>query len=209
VGAHALVFQWFGGGLTTISTSALSTAATGSTILVGVGRGAISAHEQPTDNKSNPAYPQVGSTHAYTNWPTSGTALYVTEDAVGGAGHIISTDTPSSDEVTMMAVEVIGGPVEDYAWNEDLSSGPVTSDSVTTAGPATLVAFWWGDGGAAGDKTAVPNNGFTVIESIGLAGDLVQGAVAVRHEANAGTYDVTWTATPDQGAQMWLVAVAD
>jgi hypothetical protein len=29
----------------------------------------------------------------------------------------------------------------------------------------------------------------------------------VRQVAAAGTYDVTWTSTPPQGAQLWLAAV--
>lgn len=69
------------------------------------------------------------------------------------------------------------------------------------------MAFWWGDAGVDDDKTAVPDGGFTVVESILQAGALVQCAVAVREVAAAGTYHVTWTATPVQGAQLWLVAV--
>jgi hypothetical protein len=70
-----------------------------------------------------------------------------------------------------------------------------------------LVAFWWGDAGVQQDKTALPNNGFTVVDSILLSGELVQCAVATKDVAAAGRYDVTWTATPSQGAQLWLVAV--
>ena len=48
-----------------------------------------------------------------------------------------------------------------------------------------------------------------MIDSLLEEGSLVQCAVAVKHVEKAGTYDVNWTATPIQGAQMWLVAVAD
>ena len=81
------------------------------------------------------------------------------------------------------------------------------ADDLAAAGPATLVAFWWGDGNAPDNKVAVPNNGFTVLDSIGLEGALVQGFVAAKEVDAAGTYDVTWDATPVQGAQLWLVAV--
>ena len=37
--------------------------------------------------------------------------------------------------------------------------------AVTTTGPATHVAFWWGDAGLA-STTAVPNNGFAVVDSV-------------------------------------------
>ena len=91
-----------------------------------------------------------------------------------------------------------------------LASQHVRADQqarLAEAGPATLVAYWWGDAGVDDDKTAVPDNGFTVVDSILLAGALVQCAVATKEVAEAGTYDVTWTATPTQGAQLWLVAV--
>jgi hypothetical protein len=78
---------------------------------------------------------------------------------------------------------------------------------VTTTGPATLVAFWWGDADVADDKTAVPSDGFQVVDALLLEGALVQCAVATREVGAAGTYSVTWTATPLQGAQLYLVAV--
>ena len=34
----------------------------------------------------------------------------------------------------------------------------------------------------------------------------VQCVVAVREVMTAGTYNVTWTETPDQGAPLWLFA---
>ena len=90
-------------------------------------------------------------------------------------------------------------------WNEQLSA-PLKSNDITTTGPAALVAFWWGDNDADA-RTAVPNNGFTVIDSALTAGEFVEGAVAVKIVDAAGTYNVTWDATPAQGAQLWLIAV--
>jgi hypothetical protein len=100
--------------------------------------------------------------------------------------------------------------IADFQWNEVVQPADpiaVTSNRVTTTGPATLVAFWWGDAPEPGDKTAVPNNGFMVVDSILKQGALIQCAVAVKNVPGAGTYDVTWEATPVQGAQLWLVAV--
>jgi hypothetical protein len=92
-------------------------------------------------------------------------------------------------------------------WREVMSGQPPTSASVTTTGPALLVAWWWGDAGVDLDKTAVPDNGFTVIDAVLASGALVQCAVAVRQVGVAGTYNLTWTSTPQQGAQLWLAAV--
>jgi hypothetical protein len=69
-----------------------------------------------------------------------------------------------------------------------------------------LVAIWTGDSGA-DSVTAVPNNGFTIIGSELLASCQVEAVVATKDVASAGTYNVTWTATPTQGTHMWLVAV--
>jgi hypothetical protein len=38
-------------------------------------------------------------------------------------------------------------------------------------------------------------------------GSFVQCAVAVKNVITPGTYNVTWTSTPVQGAQLWLIAV--
>ncbi len=206
-GAHGLAYFRYESHAEVLSTPAMSTAE-GSTIVVSVGRGSAGAFVPPTDNRGNGAYPQLGTVHRYTNWPGSGTALYARTGATGGGGHVVQVGTPYDDEITMAAVEVIGGArIADVAWREVLAPAPLTSAPVTTAGPATLVAFWWGDAGAEGPKTAVPGDGFVRVDAILDEGSLVQAAAAVRDVTAAGTYTVTWTATPVQGAQLWLVAV--
>lgn len=208
VGAHGLAFYRYNvTSPTTISTPVLGTQSTGSTLIVSVGRGNRYVFELPTDNKGNAPYQQLGTAQKYTRYPDSGTALYAFPNMAGGDGHVIRTSTPADDEITLAAVEVINATrVVQFEWNEALAA-PLTSKSVTTTGPATLVAFWWGDAGIHDDKTAVPNNDFFVVDSILKSGELVQCAVAVKNVAAAGTYNVTWTATPAQGAQLWLVAV--
>jgi hypothetical protein len=207
LGAHGLRFYRYNvNSPTTISAPTMATQSTGSTMIVSAGRGSRFAFELPTDNKGNTPYQKLGE-HAYTRYPDSGTGLYAFANFTGGDNHIVSTGTTAMDEITFSVVEVTGGTrVQQFEWNEPLQA-PLTSRSVTTTGPATLVAFWWGDAGVQNDKTAVPNNGFTVIDSILQQGELVQCAVAVKNVAEAGTYDVTWVATPLQGAQLWLVAV--
>lgn len=209
VGAHALAFYRYGGQhAPTLSTPAMTTAAGGSTMIVSTGRGDLGAMALPTDSHANAPYQQLGTAHAYTNWAGSGTAVYAFPAMAGGADHVVTVTTPVLDELTLMAVEVVDGTeVTAAEWDEVLAPAALTSPAVTTSGPATLVAFWWGDAGVEDDKTAVPDNGFTVVDSILEEGALVQGAVAVKVVAEAGTYDVTWAATPVQGAQLWLIAV--
>jgi hypothetical protein len=110
------------------------------------------------------------------------------------------------DEITMFTVEVVASVgVTDVEWLATSSAAQATTRSVTTTGPATLISFWWGDSTAVNNVTT--DNGFTVIDQQLLALDDVQGAVAVKSVAAAGTYDVTWTVDPAQPAQLWLVAV--
>ncbi|MDM0074861.1 hypothetical protein QTH90_10750 [Variovorax sp. J2P1-59] len=207
LGAHALNFNRDGVTSSSLSTPAMSTRATGSTLLACVGRGLLAA-PAPTDNVGN-AFVQLGAPHIYTLWPSSGTSLHACEKARGMAGHVVTVAKPKvTDETTLSVVEIAnGGSVRDVQWREVLSGQPLTSASVTTIGPALLVAWWWGDAGVDQDKTAVPDNGFSVIDSVLASGALVQGAVAVKQVSVAGTYNVTWASTPQQGAQLWLVAV--
>jgi hypothetical protein len=190
----------------------------GSTIIVGVGRGNNTLFTPPsglpTDNKGNGTYQQQGQMQPYVH-PNdlSGTALYAFTSAKGGPGFAVSTTTGkatngNSDEVTIAAVEVIDGTrIQAVAWNEVVQPQTATSMSVTTTGPATLVAFWWGDLTATVEQTVDTDSGFVVIDSVLLPGSVLQGAVAARNVTAPGTYNVTWTATPAQGAQLWLIAV--
>ena len=208
MGAHGLSYYGYGANsLASIDSPSLTTKS-GSTLLVASGRGALAAAAPPTDNLGNAPFAPIGTPHAYTMWPSSGTDLHAFVGATGGPGHVVTTANQPGDEITLAVVEVENGTkIPDAQWVERLQGQPITSASVTTTGPATLVAFWWGDADVGGDKVATPDNGFVVLDSIGDAGALVQCFVAAREVAAAGTYDVTWTATPDQGAQLWLVAV--
>ncbi len=192
---------------TQISTVPLTTQSTGSVIVTSVGNGTFTALRAPTDNKGN-SYAQVGTAHTYgVLYPDSGTALYADTTVTGGANHVITAPQPQTgQEITFAAVEVRNASTVNAVWNYP-TSAPVTSVSVTTTGPAVLIAFWWGDGDGSVPHNAVPNNGFTVIGSVNAAGSLVQCFVATRTVAAAGTYNVTWTSTTDPGAQLYLVAV--
>ena len=208
LGAHNLAFNPLGISKNPISTAPMATQASGSTVLACVGRGANANQTLPTDNKGNTAV-QLGTSHTYSRWTNSGTALYAIASAVGGSGHLVSVDntTTPTDEVTLAVVEVLnGGVIKDVQWTGVLAPNALTSPTVTTTGPATLVAFWWGDDGV-GPVTAVPDGGFTPIDFQLISFNAVECVVATKDVVAAGTYNVTWTATPSQGAQMWLVAV--
>ncbi len=208
LGVHALAFRSLLD-LTkpTVATPALVTRATGSSILVCIGRGTVSDHVPPTDNKGN-TYTQIGIANTFTRIPASGTACYVAANAVGGTGHIVTAPNGVAvprDAVTLSVVEIVNaGRIQDFKWNEDLTS-PLVSLNVAATGPATLVALWWGDGGAITAHTATPNNQFGVVHSLLDLGLLRQVSVATRNVSAAGSYNVTWTS--GEGAQLWIFAV--
>jgi hypothetical protein len=79
---------------------------------------------------------------------------------------------------------------------------------VTTTGPALLIAVWGGDAWEL-RHTATPGDGFQLIESYLALGPTsgVQIAIAAKQVTAPGTYSMTWTATPDQGAACYLIAV--
>lgn len=218
LGAHALSFYHLdSSNAASIATSVMGTQSSGSTIVVSIGRGDNTKFVPPTDNQGNGPYEQQGQMHPYIPlYPESGTALYALTSANGSPDFKVSTLNGTNpkgqkDEITLAAVEVIEGTrIQDFAWNEP-TSAPLTSGSVTTTGPATLIAFWWGDGyfyNPPIPQVAIPDNGFVVVDSNARETDsFVQCAVAVRNVTAAGTYNVTWKATPAQGAQLWLIAV--
>jgi hypothetical protein len=212
LGAEALAFYPCGG-VGGLSTAPVATENAGSTIVVWVGRGklgAFSAATNPTDNKGN-RYELLGSVQNYAPlWPNSGAAVYASPSSVGGAGHVFTAPMPAADEITLAAVEIKnGGVIQDYKWSKAPAGRAQTSPSVTTTGPATLIAIWTGDsdGDATGHVTAVPDNGFRTINSQTYAKCGVEVVTAAKDVAAPGSYDVTWTATPVQGANLWLIAV--
>jgi hypothetical protein len=209
LGAHGLVYHRSQGSVgPTLSTPAATTQS-GSTMLAFAGKGSIWNLSPPTDNKGNTPYLQIGTIHEYKRWPGQGTAMYAFNSIVGGANHIVGIDDSNVwDEVTFATIEVRnGGLIQDFKWNEVLNSTTQTSLSVTTTGPATLVAVWFGDDASATPSNPVPNNGFTVIDRQVNSTEAVAMFVATKDVPAAGTYNVTWTTTPLQGAQLYLVAV--
>lgn len=113
---------------------------------------------------------------------------------------------PHADEFSGVIIEVLnGGNIADYNFTK-VVSGPNNSGTVTTTGPATLVAIWAGDNGG-NTSVATPNNGFTVVQSQTRANCYVEVTVATKDVSAAGTYNVNWTPNVAQGAHIWLIAI--
>lgn len=169
----------------------------------------------PTENKGNSGKIQLYESSGYAGglWAPYGMEYYGIPNAFGGSSHTFQfTKTDAVRESTLIVVEVTGAPViEDTSITNVAAAGagvPYSSATVTTSGPAMLVATWGGDGGV-GMPTQVVNveDGWTMIESdfrTGIA--YIQAAVAVKYVPTAGTYSVQWTPVGNQGAILALSA---
>jgi len=208
LGAHTLLGQENQVGTSPAVTSSLTTQTSGSSFVV-FSAGFFSNATPPTDNNSNP-WTLLGSPVVYHgNNNAFDVKAYVSLSGNGGNAHSVAIVKNGyvQGEITLPFIEIRNADVlHDVAQN--YPSGPqLTSGSVTTTGPAVLLAFWWGDGDGL-THTALPNNGFSVIESFLNLPPLsaVQCVVASRQVNGAGTYNVTWTQSPDPGAPLWLFA---
>lgn len=209
LGAHTLLTHPNGLGVSPAVSASITTQPSGSALLVLAGGYADNA-TRPSDNYAN-AWKRVGRTAVYNGYGNSfDVRAYLAMPARGGANHRFSLlkNAHPVGEITVPVIEIRNAAkLQDVAQNYPAPGLVVTSGSVTTTAPATLLAVWWGDGPVK-RMTAAPNNGFSVIENfLELPDDSgVQCAVAVREVASAGTYNVSWTGAPVQGAILWLFA---
>ena len=210
LGAYTYVGQEEGSGTNPATTSAIATGATGSSFIT-LRAGYTDNNTKPTDSKANRWMPMGGAQYQ----PYGGTfdaQVFIASRGAGGSGHTVSFSKPGhpTGEITIPLIEVIGGRLVDFSLVNIGTGNTLLSGSVTVGGPALLVAFWLGD--AAGlNHTAAPNNGFSNFISFGTLppNSAVQMFVASRQVSAAGTYNVTWTETPDQGAILVLAAFSD
>jgi hypothetical protein len=232
LGAHTLLVQTEGAGKTPAVTTPLATQPSGSALLVFNG-GYTSNAEGPTDSYAN-TWSKLGRSAVFGGYGGRfNVKAYLALPARGGSDHTISIAKHGNEsgEISVPVIEIRNaGVLQDMAQNYPSPSfagkyydklaralgrsahsptdGPtLTSGDVTTTGPALLIAVWWGDA-TVYHMTAVPDNGFTVIDSfLDLPPNSgVQCAVAYRQVASAGVYHVSWTGTPAQGAILWLFA---
>lgn len=209
LGAHVLLWHEDGNGPPTAVTPAIATQVGGSS-MVAFSAGYTSNTLGPTDNKGNNWTP-FGNPVVYRGYNGEfNVKAYLVLSAHGGAGHrlsIVKNGAPSG-EITLPFVEVRqAGVLQSVAQTYPQAAATITSGNVITTGAATLLAFWWGD--ATGlQHSAIPNNGFSIIENfVSLPpGSAVQAVVASRQVATAGTYNVSWTQSPSEGAVLWLFA---
>jgi hypothetical protein len=208
LGAHTLLGQEQGAGVSPAITAAINTQTSGS-VLLAFNAGYASNNRLPTDNKGN-LWTPFGTPVIYQGYNgVFDVKAYIVNSAVGGSGHQVSVvkNGDVTGELTLAFVEVRQARLQDSAQTYAAAAPIITSGTVRTTGPATLVGFWWGDG-ASLQHTAVPGSGFSIIEQfLSLPpNSAVQAAIAVRQVNAAGGYNLSWTQTPSQGSALWLFA---
>jgi hypothetical protein len=205
----------------------LNTQASGSVVLLASGGRSSDVTQSWTDNKSN-TIRKLTTVQDYPDFGGYGTQVGVTRNAMaGGSSHQFMIPVGNDDEDTSFAVEIKGGRRTTFLNTNVADTGAGTTQAIgpiSTDGPAALIAFWWGaspvsppfsgtsgpgGSGVGTPFTAVPDSGFSVLESylFNFEAGEVQAAMAAKVVDTAGSYSVTWTHSPAQGAQLWLVAV--
>lgn len=210
LGAHTLQTQSEGLGTNPVITDPITTQPHGSSLIVFNG-GYSSNALDPIDSYGN-RWKQLGNEVPFGNGygDRFNVKAYVVLAAKGGPGHTVTfiKNGNAQGEISVPFVEIKdAGVLKDVSQTYAPTGTVMSSGSVTTTGPATLIAVWWGDGGIK-RMSAVPNNGFEVIDSFLKLPDNsgVQCAVAYKQVATAGKYNVSWTGAPAQGAILWLLA---
>jgi hypothetical protein len=209
LGAHVFLGQGEGLGVSQAVTAPVDTQPTGS-VFIAFNAGYSSNALAPTDTYRN-RWKSLGHPATYAGYERFDVQGFVAAAGKGGPSHTVSVDKPGEPkgELSLAFVEVRNASrVQAFKQSYADPALIVASDSITVDGPATLLAFWWGDGGVK-RMTATPGDGFQLIDSFLQLPDEsgVQGAVAWRQVAAAGTYQVHWTVAPVQGAALWIVAI--
>lgn len=210
LGAHVFLGQGEGLGVSPATTAPVDTQASGS-VFIAFNAGYASNEATPRDTYGN-RWKALDRAQTYANYGDRFTVQgYVATEGKGGTAHTVSIDKRGEPrgELSLPFVEVrhatrVAAVARSYANG----ARQVSSDAVTVDGPATLLAFWWGDGGVK-RMSAIPGDGFQLIDAFVELPDEsgVQGAVAWRQVETAGTYRVHWTVAPMQGAALWLIAI--
>jgi hypothetical protein len=210
LGAHALLGQE-DQRAQAVARVSLSTSASGSSLLAFVA-GYAANDASPRDSYHN-QWRMNGPPMVYRGYQGRfNVRAYVSEESRGGVAHRVDVAKAAvpEGELTLAVVEVRGaGRLVDSARVYPEPALRIASGSVSTDGPALLVAAWWGDGSGL-RHVVIPGDGFRVIERFTSLppNSAVQGVIAVRQVDRSGSYRVTWNAVPRQGAVLWLFAFA-
>lgn len=179
-----------GTGAASYTTGALTTAASGSAILVSFWATTGTVVTSITDSKSNTYSVVTTINEANDGYKLH---LYKAENVTGGASHTF-TATCSAGGIQGMAVtEVLGAPTSSILDGAAITkytntAGPYDCAITTTQANGLVVAFIMS--GQAGAGTYTAGGGFSIVRQ---QGNVIISAVASRAAATATSYDPAWT----------------
>jgi hypothetical protein len=209
LGAHAFAVDAYGNGHSVLSTPAVQTQPTGSTFLAVIGY-----HQVGTisDNKGN-AYVPVGTPITFSSEAGSYFAAFACASCAGGPGHTISFTKAagdSTDEATLMVIEVAGGSSIDAFVQADSFANPITAGSVATTRAGDLLFL-----AVSGNSFSSPDNygatgGFTLLDQDTNGTNSMAGADAYLLAGAPGAYTgalQSSATTASGGSAAFLIAV--
>jgi hypothetical protein len=216
LGSRALAYHFTGTTASFLNTPSFNSKPTNSFILVGVGRG-VSSYFNTTavvnDNKGNGNFPLIGTSHNYTAFPSSGTAMYGKLSAIGGSSHVVSTNKPdTADEVTLIVGEFPNiSNIITSDWIERTTGPTNLSPTLSIDGPCVLVSIWWGTDSNGELFPAVPLDWSLMRHTSSLASNHVQSAMAYKRITTTGVqnHSILWTPSTSQGAQVYIIALKE
>lgn len=196
-----------------------SSSGSGATLLSWVGVRTALFSGPPTGNNGNSHTQQFSQAYGngFTDYSLRGYYSYAVS---GGSAHAVTGSKSSStaEEATIALLSLSGGAIVSSSVVQRVANGAGathTSGTVTTTGPALLVAVASGDGNVnatAPTQTWPTGEGWTVRQSVAFgSGDAPWGHiplyVATREVASAGDYTVGVQMTINEGATIALYAV--
>lgn len=194
----------------------VATGQAGATLLSWVGIRTALFAGPVTGNNGNSHTQQFSQAYGngFTDYSLKGFRSYA---AAGSSNHSVSGTKSSStaEEVTVALLALSGGTIVDSNVSQQVAAGAghtFTSGSVTTSGPALLVAAASGDGNVnATAPTQTWPGDWTVRESVAFgSGDAPNGHVPLyiaTKEVGAGTHTVDVQVTINEGITIALYAV--
>lgn len=188
---------------TSLSTSGVSTTASGSTFVIGV-RGGGGNLTGVTDNKSN-SYTQIGTTQIFNSY----TSLWYCSNGNGGAGHTATANYSASGTHIIFFAEITGAAAssfDQYAEEGEGSGQPHAVTTGTLSQADELVISLYGNGSTVTNEVYVCSTGYTDIDQVGDATDgSPLGALAYKIVASTSAVTASWVDTVYGGSGHELI----
>lgn len=199
----------------TATTDTVTTAASGSTFLIGaiIDGGSFSA-TPVQDSKSN-TYTQIGSEL------TLGSArcrVYYCENGTGGSSHTATATQTGSNGTSVFFAEVTGGltsGILDKTASTTDSPSPFSSGltATTTQANELLVSFLFGNSGSNpathASSGATPSTGWTIHQEVTDGNNYWTGLVGSAVVSSTGQYEGSWTESGASSAVVFTITLKE